>query len=295
MHPAPSLIAFSVLSGLGLGLLAMLGLGLIVPTGWAAFLWFGLGYALTLCGLGASALHLRHPERALKAFTQWRTSWLSREAVLALAALLLIAPHAAGSVFLARPMPALGLVAALMALLTVLATAMIYAQLRTVPRWHHWSVPVLFLLAAFAGGLLLIGSTTLAPLALALLAVALLAHWMIGDQRFAGAGHTGETATGLGPLGQVRQLEPPHTGTNYLLREMAHVVARRHAIKLRVLALVCAAVLPMLLLVLTPVGQPVSPPVWALAVALHVLGMLAARWLFFAEAEHVMGLYYGRH
>ena len=291
MHPAPSLIAFTVLSGLGLGLLALLGLGRIAPTGWPAFLWFGLGYGLTLSGLAASALHLGHPERALKAFTQWRSSWLSREAVLSAATLLVMAPHAAGSVFLATPLPVVGWGGAALALLTVFATAMIYAQLKTVPRWHHWSVPVLFLLAALAGGFVLIGDITLGPMALALLAIAILSHWMIGDQRFGAEGHTAETATGLGGIGQVRLLEPPHTGKNYLLREMVHVVGRKHAARLRVLALICAVILPMLALILAP-GAMLA---WALAVALHVAGMLAARWLFFAEAEHVVGLYYGRH
>ncbi len=290
MHPAPSLVAFTVLSGLGFGLLAMLGLGLRAPTGWAAFLWYGLGYGLAIAGLAASSLHLGHPERALKAFSQWRTSWLSREAVLAVAALLVMAPHALGAVFWGAPLPGFGLVGAALALLTVLATSMIYAQLRTVPRWHHWSVPALFLLASLAGGLLLIGDATLAPLALALLAVALLAHWTIGDQRFRAAGHTIETATGLGTLGQVRQLEPPHTGANYLLREMVHVVGRKHAVKLRALALAGAAILPMLSMILASGAAPA----WILAVALHLAGMLAARWLFFAEAEHVVGLYYDR-
>lgn len=30
-----------------------------------------------------------------------------------------------------------------------------------------------------------------------------------------------------------------------------------------------------------------------LAGVLHLAGAMAARWLFFAEAEHVVGLYYG--
>ena len=35
---------------------------------------------------------------------------------------------------------------------------------------------------------------------------------------------------------------------------------------------------------------------WALIIALlsHIAGMLALRWLFFAEAEHVQALYYGQ-
>jgi DMSO reductase anchor subunit len=30
------------------------------------------------------------------------------------------------------------------------------------------------------------------------------------------------------------------------------------------------------------------------AVLVHLVGAFAARWLFFAEAEHVVGLYYGK-
>jgi len=30
------------------------------------------------------------------------------------------------------------------------------------------------------------------------------------------------------------------------------------------------------------------------AVVSHIAGVLALRWLFFAQAEHVVGLYYGK-
>ncbi len=290
MHPAPSLIFFTVVSGLGFGLLAWLGLGVVRPTGWAAFWWFGLGYGLAGAGLLASAFHLGHPERMLLAFTQWRSSWLSREAVLALATLAVMAPHAAGAVFWSSPLPGFGLVAAVLALATVGATSMIYAQLRSVPRWHHWSVPVLFVLAALAGGALLAGQGRAGLWLLLALAVVMVAHWQIGDRRFRGSGSDAGTATGLGGLGAVRLLEPPHTGSNYLLREMVHVVGRRHAHKLRLIALPLAALLPAILMLLAPSW----PPMLVLAVLLHLAGMVVARWLFFAEAEHVVGLYYGR-
>ena len=294
MHPAPSLIVFTVFSGLGFGLLAWLGLGPALgqpePLGWAAFVWFGLGYGLAGVGLLASAFHLGHPERMLLAFTQWRSSWLSREAVLAVAALAVMAPHAAGSVFLATPLPAFGMAAAVLAVMTVAATAMIYAQLRTVPRWHHWTVPALFVVAALAGGALLAGQGRAALWLLLLLALLMIAHWRIGDGRFRASGSDAGTATGLGGLGRVRLLEPPHSGRNYLLREMVHVVGRRHAHKLRLIALALGALLPAVLVLLAP-GSVVA---LAFAAVLHLGGMLAARWLFFAEAEHVVGLYYGR-
>ncbi len=290
MYPAPSIIAFTVLSGLGLGLLTFLGLDPNPPTGLAAFLWFGLGYALTLAGLAASAFHLGRPERALLAFTQWRSSWLSREAVLSAAALLVMAPHAAALVFLNRPLAGFGIAAAALCLITVYATSMIYAQLRTVPRWNHWSVPVLFVISAIAGGALLSGAIWAAQLALSWLAVALVLHWVLGDAQFARRGATLGSATGLGTLGSVRALEPPHTGTNYLLKEMVFVVARRHAQRLRLIALILACILPSLTLWLAPASWPVLTA----AIASHLTGMLAARWLFFAEAEHSVGLYYGK-
>lgn len=290
MHPAPSLIVFTVFSGLGFGLLFWLGAGLADPTGLRAFILYGLGYGLAGAGLAASAFHLGHPERALLAFTQWRSSWLSREAVLAAAALGVTAPHAVATVFLDGSVPVLREIGGLLALGTVGATAMIYAQLRTVPRWNHWTTPAVFVLAALAGGALLAGALMSGALLLAALGAALAAHWSVGDRRFRAAGSTPGTATGLSGLGRVRLLEPPHTGSNYLLREMVHVVGRRHAYKLRLIALGAASVVPAAMLLVLPGGYLVA----ALALVVHLAGMLAARWLFFAEAEHVVGLYYGR-
>ncbi|MCC1481007.1 dimethyl sulfoxide reductase anchor subunit family protein [Roseibaca sp. Y0-43] len=289
MHPAPSLILFTTLSGLGFGLLAWLGFGLKAPTGFAAIVFFGLGYALAGIGLLAAAFHLGHPERALLAFTQWRSSWLSREAVLSAATLAVMAPHAAASAFWGTPLPVLGWLGGLLALATILATAMIYAQIRAVPRWHHWSTPPVFLLAALAGGALLAAKLTAALWLMLALSLAMVAHWVAGDRRFAGSGSDAGTATGLGKIGKVRLLEPPHSGRNYLLREMVHVVGRKHAHKLRLIALGLGALGPAFLLML-----PASYLTALLALVLHMTGMLAQRWLFFAEAEHVVGLYYGR-
>ncbi len=290
MHPAGSLILFTVLSGLGFGLLAFLGSGAVRPTGGAAFAWFAAGYALAGGGLMASVFHLGHPERALLAFTQWRTSWLSREAVLAVAALGMMAPHAAGSVFFAQLLPVFGAIAAVLCLATVIATSMIYATIRAVPRWHHWTTPAVFLAAALAGGALLSGQLRLAGALFALLAVALALHWQAGDWRWRDAESTPGSATGLGRIGRVRLFERPHTGENYITREMVHVVGRRHGAKLRLIALLGGAILPATLLVLMPPSLLAA----GAALMLHLLGMLAARWLFFAEAEHVVGLYYGR-
>jgi DMSO reductase anchor subunit len=113
--------------------------------------------------------------------------------------------------------------------------------------------------------------------------------WTMGDKAFNASGTNMATATGLGSIGKVRAFEPPHTGTNYLLREFVHVVGRKHATKLRVISMILMVVVPVVLLAL-----PFSHWLALMAVISHVTGVLTARWLFFAEAEHVVGLYYGK-
>lgn len=287
MNPAPSVILFSTFSGLGFGFLAFLGFGFLAPSGWPAFFLWGLGYGLAVAGLLAATFHLGNPKNGLKAFSQWRTSWLSREAWASVATLLLLAPVALSD-WLGLGLPrGFGWVGAALALCTVFTTGMIYAQIKAVPRWHHWLTPLMFLSFAIAGGALL-AQSPLAPLALVAIAAVLVALWRIGDGAFARAGQTMGTATGLDRIGSPSVFEPAHTAGNYLLHEMIHVVARKHITKLRWIALALASVLPALLILL-----PLGVLGVGFVTLLHLAGALAARWLFFAEAEHVVGLYYG--
>ncbi|MFP5510804.1 MAG: dimethyl sulfoxide reductase anchor subunit family protein [Alphaproteobacteria bacterium] len=289
MHPAPSIIAFTTLSGLGFGLFFWLGIGMPGSTGMVAFVFFAIAFALAGGGLIASAFHLGHPERGLLAFTQWRSSWLSREAVLAVATLAVMGLYAIGRIFLGTTWVPLGWLGAALAQGTVLATAMIYAQMKTVPRWRSILTPALFLSLSLGGGALLAGQVTWALILLVVAGALQLAWWWQGDRAFAASCTTMASATGLGAAGQIRAFEPPHTGPNYLLREMVHVIGRKHARKLRIMAFGMGYVLPVVLLLI-----PFSHVMGALAVISHVAGILAARWLFFAEAEHVVGLYYGK-
>ncbi|MFG6589632.1 dimethyl sulfoxide reductase anchor subunit family protein [Sulfitobacter sp. 1A12157] len=290
MHPAPSVILFSSLSGMGFGLLAWLGIGLPAVTGWVAFVFFALAYLLAVGGLIASTFHLGHPERALKAFTQWRSSWLSREAWASVAALLTMAAYGTGLVFYDTQLWPLGVIGAALSLLTVLTTAMIYTQMKTVPRWHSVMTPLNFLSLSIAGGALLAGQVTAAMILLALAGAVQIATWWHGDRAFAASASDIASATRLGTRGSVRAFEPPHTGTNYLLREFVYQIGRKHALKLRVIAIALMVLLPLLLL-LSPVFHHLAA---GLAVLSHAAGVLTARWLFFAQAEHVVGLYYGK-
>jgi len=250
---------------------------------------FALAYLLAVGGLISSTFHLGRPERALKAFTQWRTSWLSREAWCAVAALVLMAIYGAGLVFFAQKWTLIGILGAAASLATVFTTSMIYGQLKTIPRWNSPLTPANFISLCLAGGALLADQGTLTVILLAIAGGIQIATWMRGDTALENSGTNMATATGLGEIGTVRAFEPPHTGTNYLLREFVHVIGRKHAQKLRIIAIVLMAALPIILMLL-----PFSHWLVLVAVVAHIAGVLTARWLFFAQAEHVVGLYYGK-
>jgi len=158
-----------------------------------------------------------------------------------------------------------------------------------VPRWNTALTPLHLVTTALAGGALLAGQITPASVLLLAAGMIQIGHWSVGDARFAGAGHTLASATGLGKPGTVRAFEPPHTGPNYLLTEMVHVIGRKHALKLRAIALLLGYALPLVLIMFSGAGHLLG----GLAVLSHLIGILVSRWLFFAEAEHVVGLYYG--
>lgn len=306
MHPAKSIILFTTLSGAGYGLLALLVLGgllgLIPADPWLGGVGLGLGLGLVALGLLSSLLHLGHPERAWRALSQWRSSWLSREGVLAL---LSFPPNLAlawGWVMEGQVWTLPALLGIALAGATVYATSMIYASLKPIRQWHLPLVPWLYLASALGSGSLLLPALLAAfalPLTDALVAalgfsliawLVVLRYWRLADGSAPLA--TPESATGLGKLGPVHLLEPPHSEENYLLREMGYQIARKHAAKLRRLALVIGLGLPLALLLLLFLLP--SWPLALLAALGNLAGTLLARWLFFAEATHTVTLYYGR-
>ena len=74
------------------------------------------------------------------------------------------------------------------------------------------------------------------------------------------------------------------------MKEMGFEVARKHSAKLRRIAIILGFVLPFIVLYLSPFGNFMDA---ALAVTLGAIGIVTERWLFFAEAKHVVMLYYG--
>ena len=309
MKPATSVLLLTTLTGFAYGLLTWLGLYVAVGAPPAARLLVlagvGVGVILATLGLIASMLHLGRKERAWRAFSQWRSSWLSREGVAAvltypIALAFAWAEYRAPGSSAAR---SLGVVVALASLGTVYCTAMIYASLKPIRQWHNrHTAPDYLIYALFSGATLFallhtlaFGTAALAASLAALGAlcalIAKLAYWRHVDAQSPIA--TLASAIGLPKDTPARPLDAPHFTENFILREMGFQIARRHAAKLRRIALVVGFSLPLIFSLLARLGTfPLASS--ALAVACAALGLLTERWLFFAQATHVSALYYGR-
>ncbi len=90
-------------------------------------------------------------------------------------------------------------------------------------------------------------------------------------------------------VAQARLFDAGHSHRTFLTDEFGFVLARRHALALRIAAVALGFV---------------APGAWILsgaadwrgglcAVLLCMMGLLAERWLFFAEARHTVRLYHG--
>ena len=302
MHPASSLIFFTTVSGLGFGLAAWVVLGLLDLSNLFNLIAVSVfTFGLIGSGLLSSTLHLGHPERAWRALSQWRSSWLSREGVLSVLVLITLSGWFLYSLMYGSPPQWVGFLIIILILATVYATAMIYASLKTVQCWYNPLTPFCYLMFAASGGLLanlflmsIFGQYTSSSIYY-FLSFLILSTWFI---KFAWWRNLDtdisksnlSTATGLGSFGEIRSLMPPHTSENYLQKEMGFVIARRHAIKLRFISVVLGGIIPLIIII----PGTLSSVLLGFALVSHLIGVFIERWLFFAEAKHIVSLYYGK-
>jgi len=306
VKPPLSVIFFTVLSGAGLGLFVLLVMADLVSDGTilsqrARISVGAAALALVAAGLGSSVLHLANPRNAWRALSQFRHSWLSREGIVSLAffpfAIAYLAAIHFGATTAFRA--AAGLPGVVLALGALFCTGMIYACLKTIPQWHSWLTPANYLALGLASGALALalaaaldrgGAAALERAALLLFAVACglkLAYYL--HARRVSGGHTLAAAVGM-TAAQVKLLDVGHSHGTFLTREFIDRSARRHARELRFVVAVAAFAIPLIVLS----GALPSPASLAFACASCLTGLLVERWLFFAEADHVVRLYHGQ-
>lgn len=308
MHPAFSVIFFTVASGAGFGLISLLFI--------ADFFKLGGGFeadqliagglialALVVFGLLSSTFHLANPKNAWRAFSRFRTSWLSREGVFAVVFMPLALIYLASIMFDAPQWLRVisGFLTAMMAWITVFSTGMIYACLKTIRQWNTPLVPANYLALGYASGslLLLVGAViagldTTPYIAMSALIVSIAAvlkaiyyFWI----RSPGLTPTINTATGL-TRAKVKLLDTGHTHGTFLTQEFGFQIARQKAGLLKVVVFGVGFVLPGLMLVWV-FNQHGGQTAAIVAACAGIVGAAVERWLFFAEARHVVNLYHG--
>ncbi|MGN6390277.1 MAG: dimethyl sulfoxide reductase anchor subunit family protein [Burkholderiaceae bacterium] len=320
MNPAFPVIFLTTLIGVGQGLFVALYAGELLGLTGAVPMppdrgFFALGSLVSLAflaaGLAASFLHLGRPERAWRAASMWRTSWLSRE-VIALPVFMATvaaygAAHDAGW-HLGMPgapgalVAAIGIAGVILCVALFVCTGMIYACIRFLQEWASPLTLMNYFLLGTASGFTLAtafaafaapeltagyGWTAIALTASGLL-FRLASLWRNARLR---PKSTMQTATGIRHPRIVQKAQGA-MGGSFNTREYFHGKSRDflRAVKWAFLALTFPV--PALLLVAGLATG--SLPLLAAAFLVQYAGLIAERWFFFAQANHPQNLYYQR-
>ncbi len=311
MHPALSIVIFTTLAGAAQGLVLALfaaewagGRQWLGGEGGPRFFAMGALMAAILASLGlfASFFHLGRPARAWRAATMWRTSWMSREVIVLPVFIALALAYGLSHWFSWPEHLLVGASAALAAMALFVCTGMIYACIRFLREWATPLTPINFTLLGCASGF------TLAALLAAVAAPQLLRFFLLGAMGFTVAAWVGrlvawrrnarlvpkstlQTAIGI-KHARIEQKSQGFMGGSFNTREFFHGRTAAMLLTLRWVCLVGAFGVPLLLLV-AGLSNP-SVVLLGVACVVQYAGLLAERWLFFAEANHPQNLYYQR-
>ena len=313
MKPAFSVLIFTVLAGAGSGLLTlMMSFQLYnfyhgnVVIDSSAFLTASVaGLVMMTLGLLSSTMHLANPKNAWRAFSRFRTSWLSREGVLAILFypifLLFILSLYLNSWIYSWYSMLLAMLSIAVSLATVYCTGMIYASLKPIRQWHNqWTTPIYLLMSGLSGSILLLFNQAVndkelshAYLAVYLVFVVITAlfKWLYFAHIGKPDGATINSATGFSQA-KVRLLDAGHSADTFLTNEFGFDPGALMLLRLRRLMALATFMVPIGLVFASLFIKQLSIVVF-LAAFITLVGLLLERWLFFAEARHVVKLYHG--
>jgi DMSO reductase anchor subunit len=309
MRPAFSVIFLTTLIGAGQGLFLALysvevgaALGLISMPDGRAFFAAGslLSLVLSALGLGASFLHLGHPERAWRAAAMWRTSWLSREVIALPAFMATVAAYGAAHYVDSSLTLAVGTLATVLCVGLYVCTGMIYACIKFLLEWASPLTVVNYLLLGCASGFTLAAAFAVftadrlvhvyavGAIGFTLLGLATRVASLVRNSRIKPRS-TVQTAIGVRHP-RIRQKSQGFMGGSFNTREFFHGRSRAFLRSIKWLFLGLAFGLPLLLIAS---GAAVnSGPLLCCAFVVQFSGLIAERWYFFAQANHPQNLYY---
>jgi DMSO reductase anchor subunit len=322
MHPAFSVIFLTTLIGAGQGLfLAMFtaqtyaAIQVLPPQDGTSFYGIGSLIALVLLGAGviASFFHLGHPERAWRAISQWRTSWLSREGIALPVFMFLVfiygVLHFFGwspNLFGASAPPEgeltfiVGIIATVACFALFICTGMIYACLKFLEEWHTALTPINYTLLGTASGFTLAAAfssynapellTFFGGWAITLTIIAFIFRFasLIRNSRIK---HQSNVKTAIGVRhSKIQQKAQGAMGGSFNTREFFHGMSLTFLRSIKWIFLVLVFPVPIILLAIALAMN--APVLLVAAFVVQYIGLLAERWFFFAQAKHPQNLYY---
>jgi DMSO reductase anchor subunit len=321
MHPAFSVIFLTTLIGVGQGLfLALFTVEshvafALIPEQSHAFYAYGsvLSLAFLAAGLVASFWHLGRPERAWRAATRWRTSWLSREVIVLPAFMGVVFLYGLAHMFSYSPVvgalpggvpvtltDVIGSIGTILAFLLFVSTGMIYACLRFLREWNSPLTVINYILLGWSSGF------TFATLYAAYAAphlVPFMAGWAViltllalisrSASLFRNARlkpkSTLQTALGI-KHPKIVQKTQGFMGGSFNTREFFHGAKPAMLRSIKWFFIIAVFLLPLFLLSAGLSGR--TSGVLLAAFVIQYVGLLAERWFFFAQANHPQNLYY---
>ncbi len=309
MHPSKSIIFFTVISGTGYGmftglLFSILFLNLTYSNEYKLMV-SAISFIMITAGLLSSTFHLGHPERAWRALSQWKTSWLSREGLSAIITFipmtvfyfLWIMDINAHIVFL--------ILTNIFSILTIFCTGQMYASLKTIPAWNNPLVTPIYILNGISIGSLFIYSLNFyfnynSNLFEYFIYIILLLNFLFKIYYWITVGKKADTnsqsAVGIKSK-NISFFEGPHTGKNYLTNEMINKISDQNSNILRFIFCILSFVTPVYIINQSSylVADPFILKLSMIFVFfLALIGMMIERYLFFIQSRHVVGLYYGQ-
>lgn len=296
MRPAFSVLFLTTLIGAGQGLFIALFLVELLASSsvTSGFFVGGSVLVLVLSALGgiSSVFHLGHPERAWRAMTKWRTSWLAREGIALPAFMAAVFAWGVAHWMNFGHTLAIGMLGVVLSLTLFVCTGMIYAAIKVLKEWAHPLTLVNFITLGCASGTTLAAayagftapeiSMPLAQAAFLLTALALVTRaaslWRNATLRPVS---TLQSALGIRHP-RIVQKSQGAMGGSYNTREFFHGKSDAFVRGVLITLVLGTFVLPLALVTSLPL----------LAFVLQYAGLLAERWYFFAEAQHPQNLYY---
>ena len=311
MRPDKAVIYFTISSGAGYGIIISLNflfLNNYTNIDYQIKIFLSIiSFLLITSGLISSTIHLGHPERAWRALSQWRSSWLSREGVFAIITYFPLVSFYFFWIFTQRTVLTflILLVASIFCILTIFCTAKIYSSLRSIPAWNNPLVPIIYILNSLVLGSIItftilfyfgvniaILSNFVTAISLTALFIKLLYWLLIKKNSKSNIG----TATGLGDSKKTSFFEGPHTGKNFLTTEMINKINVPRSLILRLSVCIFTYLTPAYYFSRKEhliVDQNIITITLIVISILALVGMCIERYLFFIESKHTVSLYYG--